>query len=74
MMAKKKSLPVASPNAAPVAYKQSKDDRERERRWRAEDGLRTIQQAEEIKRDKQRMADIKALAQTQMDSLKKFAK
>ena len=72
-MAKKtKTLPMVSD--APVAYKQTKEDRERERRYRAEDGLRTIQRAEEIKKDKQCMADIRKLATEQMNNLKAFAK
>lgn len=72
MAKKSNSLPTL--NAAPVEYKVTKEDRERERKYRAEDGLRTIQRAEEIKADKQCMADIKALATKQVNDLKKFMK
>lgn len=43
-------------------------------KWRAQDGLRTIQEAERIKADKPLMNNIKKLAQEQVASLKKFAK
>lgn len=73
-MAKKK-LPVAKsvPASCPV-YKPTKEDEARERRYRAEDGLRTLQRADEIRNDKQCMSDIKALAQEQMNTAKKYAK
>lgn len=57
---------------APV--KMTKEDEARRRRYAAEDGLRTLNQAEEIRSDKQRMADIKSLANEQMANLKKFSK
>lgn len=71
----KAKLPVAKAVDYPTPTVASeKESKERERRWRAESGLRTIQEAEEIKRDKQRMADIKALANEQVSNLKKFCK
>jgi len=76
-MAKKSKLPVAKYSGAePVstAYKQTKEDIERQRRYAAEDGLRAIQRAEEIKEDRRLMGDIKALAQEQVSNLKKFCK
>lgn len=76
-MAKKK-LPtakyVSDAPSAPVAYKQSKEDLEHQRRYAAEDGLRAIQRAEEIKEDKRLMGDIKTLAQEQVSNLKRFCK
>ncbi len=60
--------------ASPVGYRQTKEDLARQRRYQAEDGLRTLNQAEEIRSDKKRMADIKALANEQMSTLKKFTK
>lgn len=70
-MAKKQNkLPVAkSVKSEPM---ETKADEVRERRWRAESGLRTIQEAEEIRKDKQRMNDIKALAKEQMACLSKI--
>ncbi len=73
MPKKANKLPVAK-TSYPVEAAPSKESRERERRWRAESGLRTIQEAEEIKNDKARMADIKALANEQVSNLKKFCK
>lgn len=75
-MAKKKlpTAKIASECASPVAYKQTKEDQERQRRYAAEDGLRSIQRAEEIKNDKRLMGDIRSLAQEQMANLKKFSK
>lgn len=78
-MAKKNKLPVAPSTSYPCdvptkAYKPSKEDQARQRRYAAEDGLRAIQRAEEIKKDKQCMADIRSLAKEQMNNLKKFSK
>lgn len=46
-------------------------DKARERRYQIEDGLRTMQHAEEIKKDKGLMKDIRCLAKEQMQSLAK---
>lgn len=77
-MAKKTSkLPTAKYTGdcpSPVAYKQSKEDLARERRYKAEDAMRTITRAEEIKNDTRLMNDVKELAKEQMSNLKKFAK
>lgn len=75
-MAKKKSnsLPVASPVDMPstALYKPAKADVDRERRYRAEDGLKAIQRADEIKKDKGLLKDIKALVKEQVKALSKF--
>lgn len=65
---------IKTTEAAPVAYKQSKADMERERKWQAESGMRTLQEAEAIKNDKRRMNDIKALAKEQVKIAQKFCK
>lgn len=74
----KKRLPIAKSISTavdcPQPYKRSKDDEARERRYAAEDGLRAIQRAEEIRANKSLMGDVKALAAEQMANLKKFAK
>lgn len=74
----KKRLPIAKASTAeicaPSSYKRTKDDEARERRYAAEDGLRAIQRAEEIRANKSLMADVKALAAEQITNLKKFAK
>lgn len=66
-MAKKKRMPVESICA-------TAGDKERERKYRAEDALRTMQRADEIKSDKGLMKDMKALAKEQMAALNKVAK
>ena len=55
-------------------WKPSKEQQERDRRYKAEDGLRTIQQADKVKSDKPLMKDIKALAKENMATLAKVAK
>lgn len=73
-MAKKfKSIPVAMPIDSPCSsYKPTKADVERERKYQAEDALRTIQRANEVKKDKDLMKDVKALVKEQMKAVSKF--
>lgn len=74
---KKVKLPIAKSSAdliPAVNYKETKDDVARRRRYAAEDGLRAIQRAEEIKSDTRLMSDIKSLAKEQVNNLKKFVK
>lgn len=77
-MAKKYTkLPKSSnfvSDCAPQAYKQTKEDLARQRRYAAEDAMRTITRAEEIKSDPRLMGDVKSLAKEQMSNLKKFSK
>jgi hypothetical protein len=71
-MAKKKaSLPVESPC---VAYKPTASDKARERQYQIEDGLRTMQRAGELLKDKSLMKDIKSFAKQQIADLNKIAK
>lgn len=51
-----------------------KEHKEHEMKWRAEDDLRTIQRAEEVKSDKSRMNMVKTLAKEQTEALKKICK
>lgn len=61
-MAKKHTLPVVKSNG-PVAEAPSKTTiSDHERRYRAEDGMRTLARAEEIRKDKALMKDIKTQA------------
>ena len=55
-------------------YRPSKEDQDRERRWKAEDGLRTLQSADKVKSDPRLMKDVQALAKEQMGTLAKVAK
>jgi ribosome assembly protein YihI (activator of Der GTPase) len=76
----KKSLPVEKLKATskkPIPVKivsevgESKSHEAREKKWQAEDDLRTLQRAKEVESDKARMKAAKALAQEQMNNLKK---
>lgn len=65
---------VVSSEASPIAGPtHSAEDKKRMRRYRAEDALRTLTRAEEIRADKELMGDIRALAKEQMKTLKEFA-
>lgn len=66
----KNDLPVASTPCYPS--KPSKAELDRERRYRAEDGLRSLQRADEVKNNSELMGDIKTLAKEQMAALKKI--
>lgn len=52
----------------------STQDKMRERKYRAEDAIRTLQRAEEIRKDKTLMRDVKTVAQEQMKQLQTVAK
>ena len=52
-------------------YVQTAEDKAREKKWRAEEDIRTVQRAEEIKRDKSRVAEMKKVAKEQINDLKK---
>jgi len=51
---------------------ETKSDEGRERKWKAENALRDIERAEQHKRDKSLMADVKKLAKEKVNSLKKI--
>lgn len=73
MAKKKSSLPVESPCSG-VAYKATAADKARERQYQIEDGLRTMQRAGEIMKDKELMRGIKSFAKEQIQNLNKVAK
>jgi hypothetical protein len=68
----KHSLPVADCPVNP-APKMTKEAEARERRWKAEDALRTCEQYAKISKDKNLMKDVKALAAEKMNELKQVA-
>ena len=43
-----------------------------EKKWRAEDDLRTLTRAEEIKKDKSRMDAVRKLAKERLEEMQKF--
>lgn len=71
----KNKLPTAKSTSVPEGcspIRSDKDYEAKERRYRAEDALRSINRAAEIKGDKQLMRDVKSLAKEQMNALKKI--
>lgn len=71
LKASKKPIPVkiVSDYDGPMETKSSEA---RERKYRAEDALRTIKEYEKLQADKGLMKDVKALAKEQMNALKKI--
>lgn len=65
-LAKLTNRPVSTMAEAPRA---SKEQMEHERRYRAEEALRTITRAEEHKRDRALMKDVKSCAREQAKTL-----
>ena len=77
-MAKHK-LPVSSPKPVPVKIvsepvNETKSHEAQEKKWRAEDDLRTMKSYAELQRDKERMKAAKSLAKQQMKDLAKCMK
>lgn len=60
--------------SAPKAVATPKVPKREEDRWQAEDDARTLMRAEEIKRDRARMAKARAIAKKQISELSKVAK
>lgn len=58
--------------AGPSPYKPSKQELDRERRYKAEDACRTLQDAAKIKGDKQLMNDAKQVAKEKIADLKRI--
>ncbi len=56
-------------NASPMKAAESAEYEAKERKWRAEDALRDIQKAEEHKRDKALMKEVKTLAKEKIKCL-----
>lgn len=72
---KKSSKPAAIKHAVKVkAASTPKAPKREEDRWRAEDDARTLMRAEEIKRDRARIAKARAVAKKQISELSKVAK
>lgn len=60
-------------NASPMKQSRlSPDEQSRERKWKAEDALRDLERAEEHKRDKALMKDVKTLAKDKIKCLDKL--
>ena len=66
---KKKPIPVKIVNDAPISKYADED-----KKWRAENDLRTLQRAKEIENDKARMQAAKNIAKEQKAALEKICK
>lgn len=67
-------LPIATSSVEPSMPSQSKESKDRERRWRAEEALRDIERAEGHKSNKDLMKDVSQLASEKVKNLKKICK
>lgn len=56
----------------PGPYKPSKQELDRDRRYKAEDACRDIERAEVHKQDKALMSDVRQIASEKIDSLKRI--
>lgn len=65
-------LPTSTAVDRPAPYKPSKQEIDRERRYKAEDAMRDLERAEVHKKDKSLMSDVKQCAAEKIDSLKKI--
>ncbi len=73
----KSGLPIKSAKPVPVKIVSDtangiKDNAAQEKKWRAEDDIRTMQRAEEIRKDKERMKAMKQMAKQQVKDLSKI--
>lgn len=73
-MAKKSKTKLSDMVSAPAPYKMTAEDKEREKRYRAEEDIRTMQRAEEIKKDKERIKAMKDVANEQIKALQNCTK
>ncbi len=65
----KKTLPVADMNKPSIP---TKEDKECEMKWKAEDALRDIERAEMHKKDKELMRHVKKHAKEKMKAMNKI--
>lgn len=68
----KKSTPAKKTSTATKAI--SGPNKNEMRKWEIESALSTLQRADQIRKDSKMMADVKKLAQEQMNVLKTFSK
>lgn len=66
---KTKPIPVRIVSDTPAV---STKYAEENKKWRAKDDMRTLQQAKEIEADKARMQAVKSMAKEEMSNLKKI--
>ncbi len=62
---------AATPTAEASVRNSTKEDIDRERKYKAEDALRTVSRYHEIKKDKRLCSDMKELAKAQVMALNK---
>jgi hypothetical protein len=69
-----KNLSDVPMSAVPVAMSRTKEDKARERRYAAEEALRTLTRADEHRANPRLMADVKRLAADQANKMARIAK
>ena len=74
MAAKKPTVKKATPVKKTGGVTISGPSKNEMRKWEIESALSTLQRAEQIRKDSKMMADVKKLAQEQMNVLKNFSK
>ncbi len=73
----KKPAKQTTPNAStlmPAPYKPSAEDKRRQMKYAAEDAIRTLTRADEIKKDASLMRAVKAHGREQVKTLQKVCK
>jgi len=65
-------LPVQEAAIVQPRIRPSVEDKERERKWKAEDALRDIERAEGHKKDKELMRDVKTVAREKAKTMSKI--
>ena len=73
-MVKKRIPEVATQADTPAPYKMSAEDKKRQMKYAAEDAIRTLTLADEIKKDKQLMVHVKRHAREQVKTKQKVCK
>lgn len=71
-MATKKKTKLSNMVATDVPYAPTPAEKAERRKWEIEDALRTVQRAEEIKKDSKLMKEVKGMAKEKMSELKKI--
>ena len=69
-----KGIGLNVPQATCAPYRPSKQDVDREKRWRAESDLRTLREAESVKSDPSRVRMAQQVAREEMKALAKVTK
>lgn len=73
-MAKKSPKTKFAVECGPTPYKQTKEDIARQKRYEAEDAMRTLTRADEIRNNPSLMKSVREVAKEQVKAVSKFTK